>query len=214
MRKGQKCTKEMKERMKQAQAKRMAEGRHNFFKGHRLFGTSIGLIVKGKPSPKKGIPLSLETKAKLSASLRGQKRPEASRRLTGKKQSPELVAKRVASRKGYCHSEETKNKIGMANRTLIHKTDESKIWRNRTEYKQWRMKVFDRDNFTCKKCKTTGAILNPHHIRNFAEVVKLRFAVKNGITFCVKCHKKFHTRYGLKNNSLSQVNEFVNSIRC
>lgn len=36
--------------------------------------------------------------------------------LTGKKQSPELIAKRVAGRKGYTHSEETRRKISETNR--------------------------------------------------------------------------------------------------
>jgi len=33
------------------------------------------------------------------------------------------------------------------------KTDESRIWRMRIEYKLWRESVFTRDNWTCQKCK-------------------------------------------------------------
>lgn len=49
-------------------------------------------------------PMSEETRLKLSAAH------------LGKIQDPESVSKRVASRKGYQHSEETKAKIGNANR--------------------------------------------------------------------------------------------------
>ena len=158
-----------------------------------------------------------ETKRKMSIAHKGKKlSPYPSdfgenirKRLTGKKQSPEVIAKRVAGRRGYCHSEETKRKIGKANRRMIHKTDESKIWRHRDEYKKWRIQVFKRDSYTCQKCKRIGDELHPHHIRNFSENIKLRFCPANGIALCVKCHKKFHRKYGQRRNSMDQINEFI-----
>ena len=34
--------------------------------------------------------------------------------------------------------------------------------------------------------------------------------LKNGITLCRDCHKKFHKIYGKKNNNKGQVEEFIN----
>lgn len=66
----------------------------------------------------------------------------------------------------------------------------------------------------CQKChkkSIAGArlVLHPHHIKNFSDWVELRFAIDNGITFCEKCHKKFHKKYGLYRNNTEQVEEFI-----
>lgn len=62
------------------------------------------------------------------------------------------------------------------------------------EYAEWRKKVFERDNYTCKKCgDDTGGNLNAHHILRKALYPHLVFDVNNGITLCEPCHDKtFH----------------------
>lgn len=66
--------------------------------------------------------------------------------------------------------------------------------RNRAsfEYKQWVKAVFERDNYTCKKCQVRGTYLNAHHIKEFAKYPDLRFDIANGITLCKECHKEEH----------------------
>lgn len=65
------------------------------------------------------------------------------------------------------------------------------------EYKEWRLKVFRRDNFTCQHCgDNRGGNLNAHHIKSFKDYPELRFDVKNGITLCESCHIKVHTEVG------------------
>ena len=88
--------------------------------------------------------------------------------------------------------------------------------RNSMEYKMWRIAVFTRDNWMCQNCgkrngKNVGktVCINAHHILNFAEYPELRFAIDNGITLCKKCHLKFHKKYGFKNNTKEQLNEFL-----
>lgn len=66
--------------------------------------------------------------------------------------------------------------------------------RKSPQYKEWRMKIYLRDNFTCQICGEVGGELNAHHIRFFAKYPKLRFNVDNGITLCVSCHKEVHKR--------------------
>ena len=67
-------------------------------------------------------------------------------------------------------------------------------YRRTPEYIHWRKSVFERDNYTCKKCNKVGGILNAHHIKKFKDYPKLRLEISNGITLCVECHRKAHTR--------------------
>lgn len=77
------------------------------------------------------------------------------------------------------------------------------------ELREWRIKVFERDNYTCQKYKIKGGILSPHHIKNVADNPELMLEVSNGITLSEKAHKEFHRIYGVKNNNLIQLQEFI-----
>lgn len=58
---------------------------------------------------------------------------------------------------------------------------------NDPQYKKWRLAVYRRDKFKCKRCSSKRG-LQAHHIRSWAEAPDLRFVVDNGITLCKKCH--------------------------
>lgn len=90
-------------------------------------------------------------------------------------------------------------------------TDEERIAnRDTTDNINWRKSVYERDNYTCQKCKKRGnQDINAHHISNYSNDEDNRYNIDNGITLCVKCHKEFHKKYGLRNNNLSQIKEFL-----
>ena len=108
---------------------------------------------------------------------------------------------------GLSCSKETKMKIsksliGKNKREKCHFwrggiTLENKLIRSGIEFKEWRKKVFERDNYICQICnkrskKEIQVILHPHHIKSFAKYPEERFNVENGITLCIDCHKYIH----------------------
>src|SRR6478736_6398514 len=73
------------------------------------------------------------------------------------------------------------------------KTSEAMIIRTSLEYKEWRTKVFERDNYTCQNCNSRGNRLSADHIKPFCNYPELRFDINNGKTLCVDCHRKTPT---------------------
>ena len=61
-------------------------------------------------------------------------------------------------------------------------------------YEEWRQFVFVRDNYTCVICKNRGGTLNAHHIIPYSADLNLALDVNNGITLCIKCHRKLHNK--------------------
>lgn len=57
------------------------------------------------------------------------------------------------------------------------------------EYKNWRKKVFERDDYICRECGLAGYV-TAHHIKSFAYYPELRYEISNGLTLCEPCHSK------------------------
>ena len=73
-------------------------------------------------------------------------------------------------------------------------TSEELLQRTSMQYDEWRLKVFERDSFTCRWCGVKGSGLNAHHIKSFVGNKELRFDIYNGITLCVPCHVKTYRK--------------------
>lgn len=105
------------------------------------------------------------------------------------------------------HPGYTKGKIGIHSKEGLqkiaeaHKGSKNNNWnggstpiiyriRNSLRYKEWRLKIFKRDDYTCQICGNRGGKLCAHHIFNFSKFANLRFFNWNGITLCGSCHGK------------------------
>jgi hypothetical protein len=79
-------------------------------------------------------------------------------------------------------------------------------------YKNWRIKVFKRDNYTCQNCFKHNIYLEAHHritVENIIKKYNLKIIkdtlnckflwnTNNGITLCKSCHNKNHPEKGFK----------------
>lgn len=80
----------------------------------------------------------------------------------------------------------------------------NKVVRTMEESKQWRIKIFEKDNYTCQICHQRGNKLHADHIVSLSEMIysnnirtksdaeklKCLWDINNGRTLCVECHKK------------------------
>lgn len=175
---------------------RTEETKNNLSKSH-----------KGQLAWNKGIPTSEETKKKLSDSHKGQRSWNK-----GKKTG---VIPTSAFKKGFTPWNKGKKLPQFSGEnacnwkggvTPIH----NKL-RGSIEGKLWIQSVFARDGYTCQKTGVKGGRLTAHHVLNFAQYPELRFAIDNGVTLSIEAHNEFHKRYGKKDNTREQLEEFLKS---
>jgi len=150
----------------------------------------MSIALKGKntwtkghtPNKGKHWKLSEETKKKMSLYWKGKKKPWTSER------------NRKNPRKGEKHWN-WKGGITPINHRI----------KGTIQYKLWREAVFKRDNYQCIwGGKEHGNKLNADHIKPFALYPELRFAIDNGRTLCVECHRKTDTFAGKTNHNKKQ----------
>lgn len=173
-------------RMKKG-TKMSIEGRRNISLSHIGKKHSIetrlkmSLAQKGEKHANWGIKLPLSTRLKMSQTKKrmGTKPPSAK----GRKISIEARLKLSEQRKG------NKNPGWRGGVNPINKSI-----RHSLEYRLWREAIFKRDNYTCIwGGKAHGSKLQADHIKRFSDYPELRFAIDNGRTLCVECHRKTDT---------------------
>lgn len=166
----------------------MTKGIKGFQKGHpdlvpiearQRAGKKISNTIKGHPSY-----LTKEAKKKISNSLSGKKRTEKTKL---------KISRSMRGSKSYLWKD---------GRTKLQL-----LIRNCFKYRQWRLDVFTRDDFTCTQCgarsgKGKAVYIEAHHLKRFAKILdeykiktleealncKELWSICNGRTLCKKCH--------------------------
>jgi len=148
---------------------------------------------KGRPAWNKGIKLSENQKKKLN--MEGLKIGRGLFKGQTGIYSKEVLEKMKIRLKGKM-GEQALNWKGGISRAY-------KTGYNSFQYKEWRKKVFERDDYTCQKCGIrcgNGKVnyLTAHHKKSFSKYPKLRFKIDNGLTLCENCHclmDKYRARF-------------------
>lgn len=78
--------------------------------------------------------------------------------------------------------------------------------------KKWRIKVFERDSYSCRACNSVGGTLNAHHLDGWNWAKEKRFDLDNGVTLCETCHKDFHSHHGYGDNTVEQFNDWSEKV--
>lgn len=156
---------------------------------------------------------------KLSEEVRQKMSDNSARYWAGKirgKQSESTKKKRSLSLKGHKVSELTRKKVSLLSKGKFgedhpcYKVNKKhplhKSIRETFKYKEWRKKVFERDNYSCVLCLSKG-YLEADHIVRFIDIINKYniisvessllceelFDLNNGRTLCRECHIKTDT---------------------
>jgi hypothetical protein len=179
------------------------ESKFNWFFRHKYCSKECrNKSKKGKVSPKKGKPSGMIPWNK------GKKLGKSPKNTRIEKECLQcgkifIIGKYRKDSAKFCSKECANENMNKGKRSA------NKIDRQSLEYKLWRKSCFERDNFICQKTGQIGGKLVVHHINNFADFPELRFAIDNGITLSEKAHKEFHKKYGQRNNTKGQLEEFL-----
>jgi hypothetical protein len=77
--------------------------------------------------------------------------------------------------------------------------------------KIWVKEVYKRDKYFCQVTKRRGLIC-AHHLESWHANENLRFDLNNGVTLLESVHRDFHKKFGLKNNTKLQFEEYVKNL--
>lgn len=207
--------------------------RNGYKKGHTVWlgrnltdahKEKLRISKLGKKNPMFGKTPSEETNKKRSLSLIGKRHTEETKKTIGEKNRIRILALNIRPQRycndcskkitftnkyPYCNKCRGKHFRGKDNKNYIDGGEESRKIRWSTDYKEWRIAVFKRDNWTCQWCgaKTKKGIkikFNADHIKPFCAYPELRLDLNNGRTLCEDCHKKTDT-WGITRNKYTNI---------
>lgn len=174
--------------------------RQRFLNQGKIMSETVKSKISIALSGRKHVPMSKVTKDRISASKKGVK--HSHKRVYKNRYVPwnkNLKGVQVGWNKGM-FGELSKNYIH--DRSKIKKSDR----REDALFKEWRLKVYKRDNWQCKieNADCCGRI-EAHHILPWRSHVNLRYKVNNGITLC-------HFHHPIKRSEESRLSPYFQEL--
>ena len=170
--------------------KRNRVGENNSF-----FGKHHSEKVKERMRKAKlGKKSTQKTKDKISKAFTGRTLSESHKRKIGLGNIGKFVSEETRKAQGEWRSKNFRGENNPNWRGELATTPRNELIRASIEYRLWREAVFARDNWMCQECGARSGngiriYLQAHHIKSFAKHPELRFAIDNGVTLCIECHK-------------------------
>jgi hypothetical protein len=182
--------------------KKLASATSKRMKGRIPWNKGLTGIMDGKKNPMYGTKISPQQRRKMVA---GMKRKYPRGVNYGKKHSPEVIKKIKAARARQTGDKHPNWKGGISRKYDRYKGTE--------EWIAWRKEVYERDDYTCRKCSYKSGLdkpwqkLEPHHIIGVSDLIKHKmvqhiFNPDNGVTFCYRCHRRITGKQNYSNLSV------------
>ena len=124
----------------------------------------------------------------------------------GKKQSKEHKQKVSRAMKGKIKTlEHIKNQADSLRRRKGGITPLHTLIRKCNKYRDWRVAVFERDNYICQECNIKGGNLEVHHLYAFSNILKdfitinSNLTIDKGLNILFQLSKKYKPFWNIKN---------------
>ncbi len=135
-----------------------------------------------------GHKVSSENREKMRLSKLGENNPQYGKIPWNKGKKLSIEGRKKLSKAHIGKMTGQKNKSWKGGVSKQNKT-ERQLAMQTSEYKFWRLEVFERDDYTCQECGIRGVELNADHIKPWSKYPELRYERSNGRTLCVDCHR-------------------------
>lgn len=152
----------------------------------------LTFLARGKEAS-----LSPESREKMKASLRGQKREFAQKHRERLRDACKRRSSELEYRNKLKWSDERRVEVSLAcggsgDLERLNNKRRKYFWKS-SDLSRWRIAVKRRDGRRCCHCGSTQD-LHAHHIKQRASYPELAYDVENGVTLCKNCHVEEHRK--------------------
>lgn len=114
---------------------------------------------------------------------------------------------------GRSFSPETIAKMSTSAVARGYRGGQDRRWRENTKYRNWRKFVVTRFNNKCaisgRSISVDGGYLVAHHLISAHNCQQLVFEPENGILLASEFHTEFHKRFGYRNNTVEEFQNYL-----
>jgi len=112
------------------------------------------------------------------------------KKLEVRKKFSEIMKRQIkeGKRKAFGHGYNPSFSNELNGRWLGGKKNALQRIRGTKKYRDFRLKILERDNYTCQKCGKVNGNLHLDHLKDFKKYPELIFVEDNVRTLCASCH--------------------------
>lgn len=123
----------------------------------------------------------------------------------------EIVRQKLTNRS---FSQETLNKMAQSATARGPRGGKDRRWRENASYRNWKKNVSfrfgDKCSISLQLCSAEEKPLVVHHLISAHNCPQLVFEPLNGIVITAELHQDFHKKFGYRNNTVEQFQQYLN----